>query len=206
MIVYTPESGDIMADRCKHFDQGSGWFSSDYCNISGKRETIPSSYNYYCKNGGYKCPWYEKEYGASGGCFITTVTCNLLGKDDHDPVMDGLRKFRDEILQKQDKYSDILKMYDSIGPRICCQINHDNKKLENAEVLYSKLERFVELINNSEYEKAAASYVVMTLRLVSKYGMQKEYRDIRDNNFGYNEGEFDQKVAGHGKKVTKTLD
>ena len=67
-----------MADWCKHFELGSGWFSSDYCNISGKRETMPSSYQYYCKNGGYKCPWYEKEEGTSGGCFITTITCNIL--------------------------------------------------------------------------------------------------------------------------------
>lgn len=194
-----------MANWCKHFEQGSGWFSSDYCNISGKSETIPSSYAYYCKNGGYKCPWYEKEYGSSG-CFITTITCNLLGKEDNDPVMVSLRKFRDEILQKNDKYSNVLKMYDSIGPKICCKINHDEKKMENAEELYSKLERFVELINNSEYEKAANSYVIMTLKLVSKYGMQKEYRNIRDNNFGYNAGEFNPLTSGHGKKITKTLD
>lgn len=190
---------------CKHYEQGSGWFSSDYCNVSGKSETIPSSYFQYCKNGG-GCPWYEREYGTSGGCFITTVTCGILGKDDHDPVMDSLRKFRDEILQKQDKYSDILKIYDSIGPRISCNLNHDEKREEKAEALYSKLERFVELIDKSEYEKAAKSYVVMTLRLVSQYGMQNMYRSIRDNNFGYNEGEFDQKTAGHGKKVAKTLD
>ena len=58
--------------------------------------------------------------------------------------------------------------------------------MENVEELYSRIRRFVELINNSEYEKAANSYIIMTLKLVSKYGMQKEYRNIRDNNFGYN--------------------
>ena len=190
---------------CKHYEQG-GWFSNDYCNISGKRETIPSSYFDSCKNEGYKCPWYEKEYGTGGGCFITTITCGLLHKEDTDPVMMGLRKFRDEILQKQDKYSDILKIYDTIGPRICCNLNHDSAKTEKAEKLYSKLERFVELINSSEYEKAAKSYVVMTLRLVSEYGMQDQYRAIRNNNFGYNDGEFDQSIAGHGKKIAKTLE
>ena len=46
----------------------------------------------------------------------------------------------------------------------------------------------------------------MTLRLVADYGMQKEYRSLRDNNFGYQEGEFDRKVAGHGKKMTKTIE
>ena len=85
------------------------WFSSDYCNISGKSETIPSSYDYYCKNGGYKCPWYEKEYGSSG-CFITTITYVIKSKKIMNPVMVSLRKFRDEILQKNDKYSNVSKM------------------------------------------------------------------------------------------------
>lgn len=192
---------------CKHMVDRGGWFSSNYkCNISGKEEDIPSTYFDYCKNEGYKCPWYENAYGTSGGCFITTITCGILGKDDHDPVMESLRKFRDEILQKQDKYSDILKIYDSIGPRISCNLNHDEEKDKKAEKLYSKLERFVELINNSEYEKAAKSYVVMTLRLVSEYGMQNLYRTIRNDNFGFKEGEFNQSVAGHGKKIAKTLD
>ena len=192
---------------CKHYNDRGGWFTSNAkCDISGREEQIPNSYYTFCKNEGYKCPWYEKEYGTSGGCFITTITCGLLQKDDDDPVMMGLRKFRDEILQKQDKYSDVLKIYDTIGPRISCNLNHDSEKTEKAEKLYSKLERFVELINDSEYEIATKSYVIMTLRLVSEYGMQDEYRTIRDNNFGYNEGEFNQSIAGHGKKITKALE
>lgn len=197
-----------MGKTCKHYVDRGGWFSSsEYCNVSGKEEKIPYSYSKeYCGNDGYKCPWYEKEYGSSGGCFITTITCELLGKPDNDPVMEGLRSFRNEILQKNDKYSDILKIYDTIGPRVCCNIRHDEEKTKKAEELYSKLGKFVELINNSEYEKAANAYVVMTLRLVSMYGMQEQYRTIRNNNFGYAEGEFDPNTAGHGKKIAKTLE
>ena len=194
-----------MANWCKHFEQGSGWFSSDYCNISGKSETIPSSYDYYCKNGGYKCPWYEKEYGSSG-CFITTITCNLLGKEDNDPVMVSLRKFRDEILQKNDKYSDILKLYDSIGPVISSNIMHDIYKEEVAKEIYEKLKGFTSLIESKKYDEAARNYVIMTLRLVKEYGLDSMYRNMRDNNFGYKDNEFDITKAGHGKKVVKTLD
>ena len=140
-----------MGKTCKHYVDRGGWFSSsEYCNVSGIEEKIPYSYvKDFCGNDGYKCPWYEKEYGSSGGCFITTITCGILGKSDNDPVMEGLRKFRDEILQKQDKYSNILKIYDTIGPRICCNINHDETKTEKAEMLYSKLGRFVESLKLS---------------------------------------------------------
>ena len=41
---------------------------------------------------------------------------------------------------------------------------------------------------------------------MNEYSMEKEYRDIRDDGFGYKAGEFDRKVAGHGKKMTKTIE
>ena len=46
----------------------------------------------------------------------------------------------------------------------------------------------------------------MTLKLVKEYGLDNMYRNIRDNNFGYKDNEFDITKAGHGKKVVKTLD
>ena len=46
----------------------------------------------------------------------------------------------------------------------------------------------------------------MTLKLVLKYNMKEDYIKLRDNNFGYKDGEFDQKKAGHGIKLEKRLD
>lgn len=194
-----------MADWCKHFEMG-GWFSSNTCNVSGKSETIPGSYEYYCKNDGYDCPWYKNAYGSGSGCFITTVTCDILGKDDHDSVMEGLRRFRNEIMQNKEEYSSVLKMYDKIGPIVACKLAHDGSRDEKAAELYSKLEGFVERIQNGEYKTAASGYIRMTLELVSLYGLKEYYRNTRDNNFGYKPGEFDQKTAGHGKKMTKTIE
>lgn len=191
---------------CKHYESTSGWFSNDYCNISGTRETIPNSYFSSCKNGGYGCPWYENAYGSSSGCFITTITCDILGKDDHCKVMEGLRNFRNEILQNKEEYSSVLKMYDSVGPVVACKLAHDGARDEKAAELYSRLEGFVERIQNGEYKTAAAGYIRMTLELVSLFGLKEFYRNTRDNNFGYKPGEFDQKTAGHGKKMAKTIE
>ena len=194
-----------MANWCKHFEMG-GWLSSNTCNVSGKSETIPGSYEYYCKNDGYDCPWYKSAYGSGSGCFITTVTCDILGKDDHDSVMDGLRRFRNEIMQNSEEYSSVLKMYDKIGPVVACRLLHDVNREEKAKELYSKLEGFAKKIEDGEYKTASAGYVMMTLKLVSLYGLKEYYRNIRNGNFGYKDGEFDQKTAGHGKKTVKTLE
>lgn len=195
-----------MANWCKHYEMG-GFFSSNMCTVNGGRDPIPSSFEDYCKNDGYKCPWYERQYGStSSGCFITTVTCDILGKNDNDPVMDSLRKFRDEVLQKSDEYENVLKLYDKIGPAISWRLFHDKDRDQKATELYSKLGEFAEVASKGEHSLAAKRYVIMTLRLVAEYGMQKSYRYLRDNNFGYKEGEFDQKVAGHGKKMAKTIE
>ena len=192
---------------CRHMEESSGIFSSNYyCNITGSREDIPSSYWTYCKNGGYGCPWYSKEYGTGGGCFVTTVTCGVLGKDDHDPVMESLRSFRDNVLQNSDEYDSVLKLYDKIGPMLSCKLFHDKNREEKASKLYSRLGEFAKLAGNGEHKEAAKKYILMTLRLVASYGMQEEYRTLRNNNFGYQEGEFDRKVAGHGIKMEKALD
>ncbi len=194
-----------MADWCNHFELG-GIFSSNTCNVSGRRENIPSTYEYYCKNGGYKCPWYEQAYGSSSGCFITTVTCSILGKEDNDPVMDSLRAFRDGVLQNAEEYDSVLKLYDRVGPIISFKLFHDKDRNEKAAKLYSKLSEFAEIANKGNHNEAAKKYIMMTLRLVAEYSVEKEYRDIRDDDFGYKAGEFDRKVAGHGKKMTKTIE
>ncbi|MBQ1495826.1 MAG: hypothetical protein IIZ40_00520 [Bacilli bacterium] len=197
-----------MANWCSHIVERTGFFSSNYyCNASGEEKPLSYKYiDYYCKNNAYHCPTYEEYYGSSGGCFITTVTCGILKKDEDDIVMNNLRKFRDQILQKNDKYSNILKLYDSIGPIVSCNIMHDDNREEIANKIYSKLEGFTSLIENEKYDEATRSYVIMTLKLVKEYGLDNMYRNIRDNNFGYKDNEFDITKAGHGKKVVKTLD
>ena len=40
---------------CKHYHVG-GFLSSDYCDVNGRMDNIPSSYFGYCKNDGYRCP------------------------------------------------------------------------------------------------------------------------------------------------------
>lgn len=193
---------------CKHFEQGSGWFSSDYCNVSGKRETIPSTYFSYCKNEGYKCPWYENAYGTSGGCFITTVVCKLLKKKDDDPVMEGLRKFRGAVLQKDVDNYEILKEYDTVGPVLAEKLFRDKDREQIAETVYDYvLTPITELINEGKNEEAIEAYRDMTLLFINYYGLKHPYNELVQKGYEYES--FDPFTAGHGiktKKMNKKLD
>ena len=205
-------------EHCK--DSGRIFSTCYYCDLTDGSKYVPEDYyNNLCYDDRYqsKCPVY-KEHENTGSvvkkfpelppdlfkvCFITTVTCEILGKPDDDPVMNGLRGFRDNILQKDEMYHDILKMYDTIGPIIKEKIKNDEDGDNKAKSIFSKLERIVDIVNNGEYDRAIKRYLMMTLRLVCEYGIQKTYRTKRDNDFDYKEGEFIPSKAGHGKKVYK---
>ena len=188
--------------NCDHWKETSGLIfglgSYYYCNVDN--HTITDTY--YCEdsNRSDQCPTLRERYG-SHGCFITTVTCGILEKDDKNEVMQKLRSFRDNILQKDKKYETVLKMYDVIGPLVACNVNHDKDRDKKATELYSKLEKFTEMIDEGKYDEVANEYIGMTLRLIIQYKMKDLYRSLRDNNFGYKEGEFDQSTAGHGLKL-----
>lgn len=208
---------------CEHCeDSGRILSTCYYCKLTDEKQYIPQEYvDNLCYNDLYqsRCPVFKKnkETGSlvkdfpeipsdtfsTSFCFITTVTCEILGKPDDDPTMNGLRGFRDNILQKDEKYHDILKMYDTIGPIIRGEIKKDVDKDKKAESIFAKLERIVDIVNNGEYDRATRRYIMMTLRLVCEYGLQETYRTKRDNNFDYKEGEFIPSIAGHGKKVYK---
>ncbi len=206
-----------MARWCDYCVDKSGFFSTCYmCNVTGEEKDIPSGYKEkYCENWNKsgECPRYKdnigksNETGSSGfGCYITTATCEVLKKPDNDPILEKLRLYRKNVLQKDMKYANILKIYDRVGPIISDCIFFDSNRRDVSEGIYSRLEKITDIIDNGEYDRANQRYIMMTLRLVCLYGLQQVYKTKRDNNFGYGEGEFDITKAGHGEKMQKMLD
>lgn len=198
-----------MADTCKYYTYEGGLFSSgDTCSVTGKKETISSSYyNQYCRYD-YKrrdCPLYKK-YGPyeSSGCFITTVVHNILGNPDNCRVLNDFRNFRDNILQKNPQYREGLKEYDGIGPEIACQITHDKEAKDMAEMTYElDLLKVHKYYLQGEYDKAYQYYCKMTQDLISYYGLDLLYEQLKKSNFGFEH--FNQTLAGHGNKKSHTL-
>lgn len=191
---------------CTFYEYRSGLFSGDYWCRKNDCPVDENTYYRYCRNYSYdECPIYKHQ--ESSGCFITTVACQILGKEDQDPILNDLRNFRSNVLQKDEKYYDILKEYDVIGPMVADALVNDKDRDKIASVLYQDVILPVHLlIQKSDYEKAVESYYVMTLMLVNYYGLKHEYNDLKDKNYGYSSVEFDPAYAGHGRRRIKEKD
>ena len=198
-----------MANTCQYYNYDSGFFGmGNTCSVSGEKKAISENYyrSYCCNDYNMSCCPIYKQYGpyVSSGCFITTVTCEILGNPDDSQVMNDLRRFRDEVLQKDEKYYEILKEYDVVGPELADCIRNDKDREMMAKGLYENaLLPIRKLILNNEYDKAVEKYYIMTLMLVSYYGLKHEYNSAKDQDYGCQE--FHPDMAGHGKPDSHKL-
>lgn len=143
-----------------------------------------------CKNNGYKCSYYHVS---------TSIMCNILGKNLNDNSLDGIKSLRDDYLEKDEKYSGLLKMYDSIGPLIAYSIENDPNRQEKAKEYYDKiLLPISKLALNKKYDIALDHYSYFTKLLINEYGLNDLYNTLEETIEKY-----DFNIA---KKMKKTLD
>lgn len=188
---------------CTFYDFKGGLFGGDYWCKKKDCRVDDDTYRRYCRDYDYSsCPIY-KENSSSSGCFITTICCQILGKDDKDPIMNNLRSFRKDILRENPKYYFILKEYDVIGPMIGDALLNDRNKEELAFSFYhSAILPVNDLINSKNYEGAVNLYLLMSKALIDYYGLTDEYKKLKEKDYGY-EG-FEPTLAGHGIKKVRT--
>lgn len=188
---------------CSYYKFSSSLFGGDYWCAKNDCRVDEETYRKYCRDYNYSsCPIFRKV--DSSGCFITTIVCDILKKPDDDKVMKNLRYFRDNVLSQNSNNDDILKVYDNIGPVIADKLIKDNDRTKMADGLYNNaLVLISEQIEKKDYTKAINNYMVMTLMLINYYGLKSAYAKSSDKNYGYKDGEFDRKVAGHGKRRIK---
>lgn len=180
---------------CTYYRWNGGIFGDYWCDKKDCR-VDEDTYRRYCRDFNYdECPIYR--HTESSGCFITTVACEILGLPDNHEVLNTLRAFRDNVLQKNKEYAEVLKIYDVIGPIVAYSIKKDKNSEQLASELYNtSLLPIVEEINNNNYARAIKHYLYMTLSLISEYNLRTTYNSLRDINFGITN--FNQSKAGHG--------
>ncbi len=147
---------------------------------------------------------YSNEHASSGGCYLTTMLCNILKMPDNNVYLETMRKFRKDVLQKEEKYKSILVEYDIIGPKIADALNNDSQKETIAKKYFdSYIPAIIYNINNKNYDSAVFIYKTMTNLLKSFYGL---------NNINVTTLEIenaDIKKSGHGiykvKKITPNI-
>ncbi len=192
-----------MAESCKYYKYDSGFFGKgDTCSVSGEIEKIGSYYyNKYCRRD-YNmkdCPLYKK-YGPyiPSLCFITTIVCNILGMEDNVSYLETLRNFRNNILQKDARYKDILATYDVVGPEISCKLAHDKNRLQICKNLFDLgILNVCKFLENGEQDKAIELYTDMTNLLIQGYGITETYDCDYLNN-------MDMSKAGHGRRLIRS--
>lgn len=189
---------------CPFYTFKSSFFSGDYwCNVTNKSVNNDMYYK-YCRNYDYDaCPIYRKQNSSSSTCYLTTIVCNILGKEDNDPVLNTMRSFRNNVMQKQEEYTDKLIDYDNIGPILSFKLfaDKDNNKAIS-EFLYERiLTPITKDIDNEDYDKAVEKYEVMTLSLINFYKLKHWYNDSRDENYGITK--FNKETLGHGVRIRK---
>lgn len=152
------------------------------------------------------CSWYKSYYypgdscshqnpreQGSSGCYITTIICDKLGYSDDCGVLNTLRGFRDNIMQKNCKYCRTLFEYDVIGPKIAGMIKEDNTTDQELWINFYNfyLQQTANLILNQQYDEAVARYTEMVNSLKDYYGINESIVEIAKN--------YDMSQGGHGK-------
>lgn len=164
-----------------------------YCNKNSNYVNSDMYYR-YCRGYSYdECRIYKNE--PVSGCYLTTIVCNLLGKEDNDVVLNTLRGFRDNHLKLDMKYLELLLTYDIVGPLISAKMKNDKKGKELANYLYNNvLVKVVELLNKKDYMNAIKLYKEMTIELINRYNLNEQYLMVNEQV-----NVVDIKELGHGK-------
>lgn len=142
---------------------------------------------------------YSKDHSGSPGCYLTTIMCKILDMDDDNPYLTTMRNFRNNVLQKNNKYKELLVEYDTIGPKIANNLENDPLKSQIAfDSLFNYIVPITDLIKKEEYDKAIELYKSMTNKLKTFYNL--------NNTISVNDIEnADIKESGHGIYKTKKI-
>ena len=143
---------------------------------------------------------YSKDNSGSPGCYLTTMMCSILKMSDNNPFINNMRNFRNNVLQKDEKYKDLLVEYDIVGPIIATNLSNDPLKYQiAANGFFKYIKPITILIKEKKNNEAINLYTEMTNKLKSFYNINTTV-DINTMN------NADIMRSGHGiyrvKKIT----
>ena len=136
------------------------------------------------------CSYYKNREASGGGCYITTMVCSVLGYDNHCEVLETLREFRKDVLQKDKKYSSILHEYDTVGPQIAENLEKEDKEVVTG-IFDVFLKPITKLLKEEKNDEAVDRYQLMTKTLEDYYSI--EYDNSMADDYNYT-------IGGHGVK------
>lgn len=178
---------------CNNFveEKGSGLYDQrNSSNTKGWCTSYRASY-YPTES---SCSRYSRRKDlSSSNCYITTMVCSILGYSDQCDVLNTLRGFRHDVLQKDEKYAGILYEYDVVGPEIAKHLKQEEISFVD-KIYCTFLLPIVSFIREKKTEEAISKYVQMTESLKECYGI--EFQEDVPATYDYQHG-------GHGVEKVK---
>lgn len=100
--------------------------------------------------------------GSGGGCFITTAICDAEGKADDCDELQTLRKFRDEVMLKDERLAPLVAEYYEIAPRIVAAINKGSAPKDVFLMLRMQyLDNAIAAVKAGDIDVAVGEYIQM---------------------------------------------
>ncbi len=114
------------------------------------------------------CSYFVERNG--GGCYLTTIVVNCLGYDDYCQYLQKLRRFRDEVMKKDEKYESMLREYNLIGPVLAHSIETDADRMSLAKRLFKNyISPVCGLLDEGRNDEALELYKAMVVELEEKF-------------------------------------
>lgn len=193
---------------CTHLGTDADTYGKYYCERKGERHyaSDPKCYSFceaYSRSNSARENMYDNSYShhySSGGCYLTTVMCHILGYPDDNYYLQTLRTFRDTTLKQDIKYYPLLLTYDFIGPQISANLYQDECRQTIAKRLFNcYITKAIDAIEHNDTPTAVNIYVAMTHSLARRY-------NINSNIIVPNYNTIDIDSLGHGRTRTRKLD
>lgn len=129
-----------------------------------------SYYGRHVDGGSSACSHYRCD--ENSGCFLTTMTCLILGEPDDGPTLTTLRAFRENVLRKEVRFAPILEEYDVLGLRISERLWSDPDRERVAGSLMAEhLTPVLEAVRAGQTETAVERYRAMVRMLQQRYAL-----------------------------------
>lgn len=164
MAVYTY---DGCCGSCQYMNTNDYVSHKDHCYCTYRRQYFNLTES---KCSYYRYDAYKDYYDLNRRWYIVSAICKKLGLSDEYECVSLLQNFRVNVLEKDDKYNEVLEEYDIVGPFIANKLLKDDDSKELCErLLQVYLVKVLDLIKEEKYDEALNRYVEMVNLLRTIY-------------------------------------
>ncbi|MDD2487667.1 MAG: hypothetical protein PHS92_04850 [Candidatus Gracilibacteria bacterium] len=160
----------------KYTDHGANIWSSKHVNDDFKKGSGKEEVTYVFRDGDWH---YDGTGPSSGGCFVTTAVCEILGKADDCDELQTLRHLRDHYVLNLPEGKTLFEDYRVLSEGIISDIHDSEDPVKAAKKIYSELLPIIDLTKQEFYSEATDKYKKLIRNLSEESEKTKRRNDMR---------------------------